>query len=363
MKRVAYFYTNWSSFVAKDVKILSQQYDVDLFQFDVSNKKRIIKQILKQVIFILARRSKKYIYVTQFGGFHSVLPALLGKIFRIKSIVVLGGTDCVSFPSIDYGNFNRLLLGTATRISFKYSSLLLPVDESLIYTTYSYQNDDFPHQGYRAFIKKISTPAVVIPNGYDVSLFNFSTTEPREPNSFITIGSDLSTRFAQKLKGIDLILSLALELSDSKFYIVGGNRLALDDVPKNVILLPTYDNEKLPSILKTKQYYLQLSMSEGFPNALCEAMLCGCIPIVSNVGAMPKIVQFNKKLILEKKNIHLLIELLETLQKNSDTSISAEMMRKKISDHYALSQRSNTLLQVIKNQILHKQRTSAREAF
>ncbi|HMC97284.1 MAG TPA: glycosyltransferase, partial [Flavobacteriales bacterium] len=37
-------------------------------------------------------------------------------------------------------------------------------------------------------------------------------------------------------------------------------------------------------------YYLQLSVSEGFGNALCEAMLCGCIPIVSSTGAMPRIV-------------------------------------------------------------------------
>ena len=46
-------------------------------------------------------------------------------------------------------------------------------------------------------------------------------------------------------------------------------------------------------------------MSEGFPNALCEAMLSGCIPIVSNVGAMPKIVKETGYLLL-KKDIYLL---------------------------------------------------------
>ena len=35
------------------------------------------------------------------------LPILFSKIFFKKSIVVAGGTDCVSFPSIGYGNFSN----------------------------------------------------------------------------------------------------------------------------------------------------------------------------------------------------------------------------------------------------------------
>ena len=37
-------------------------------------------------------------------------------------------------------------------------------------------------------------------------------------------------------------------------------------------------------------FYLQMSMFEGFPNALCEAMQSGCIPIGSAVAAIPDII-------------------------------------------------------------------------
>jgi glycosyltransferase involved in cell wall biosynthesis len=47
---------------------------------------------------------------------------------------------------------------------------------------------------------------------------------------------------------------------------------------------------KLVELYNRHEFYLQLSVAEGFPNTLCEAMLCGCIPIGSNVFSIPKII-------------------------------------------------------------------------
>ena len=57
-------------------------------------------------------------------------------------------------------------------------------------------------------------------------------------------------------------------------------------------------------------FYLQLSLSEGFPNALCEAMLCGCIPIVSDVSSMPGIVA-DKGLVVKHRRVDDVVAVLE----------------------------------------------------
>ena len=58
----------------------------------------------------------------------------------------------------------------------------------------------------------------------------------------------------------------------------------------NVSLLPALDRKDLVTHYNTTSIYAQLSRSEGLPNVLCEAMLCGCIPVGSPVFGIPKAV-------------------------------------------------------------------------
>ena len=45
---------------------------------------------------------------------------------------------------------------------------------------------------------------------------------------------------------------------------------------------------ELREYFSESQYYIQASRIEGLPNALCEAMLCECIPIGNAVFGIPK---------------------------------------------------------------------------
>ena len=344
MKKILYFHNGLSSFVKKDIEIIEKEFELIIFHFDVTNKKKVPFFFIRQFLFILKNLFNSNIYITQFGGYHSVLPSLIAKILRKKSIIVLGGTDCVSFPSIRYGNFFKKGLKIATTISLKNASLLLPVDDTLVVYKYDYQSNDFPYQGYKYFIKNIKTPYRVIYNGYDADKWRCLI--KKEPNSFVTVGANLGSRFGFQLKGIDLIFEVAPLLPECKFYIVGGSTIKHKEVPRNIVLLDPIPNTELADFISSKQFYLQLSMSEGFPNALCEAMLCECIPIVSSVGAMPFIVGDNGY-ILNKKSTRELISIIEEAL-NPTKEINTKMIRNRIEQNFNLESRKNKLLSCLK---------------
>ena len=345
--KLLYFHAGKSSFVLKDIEILEEDFYVIDFFFDTADKKKYLRQFFNQLLFIITHIFNSKIIVCQFAGNHTFLPILFSKLFFKKSAIVAGGTDCVSFPSINYGNFNNSFLSKTTSFSFKRCDLILPVHKTLVEYEYTYQTNDFKKQGYNFFIKNIKTPYQIIYNGYDS--IKWSCTSLKQKYSFATIGAGLNSRFGFNLKGIDLIFEIAEKFPNCTFYIVGGKDI---DKPKptNIILLDKIPNEQLPEFLSSIQFYLQLSMSEGFPNALSEAMLCECVPIVSAVGVMPDIVG-DCGYILKHKNINELYDVFNYALNNFDLDNLGKKARHKISKNYTFENRKEKLLHAINSLI------------
>lgn len=338
--KLLYFHAGKSSFVIKDIEILQEKYNVVDFFFDTSNKKQYLFLLIKQKLFLLRHVFGAKLIICQFAGHHSFLPILFSKIFFKKSIIVAGGTDCVSFPSIGYGNFNNKLLARTTTFSFKSCNLILPVHQTLVEYDYKYQSNDFKKQGYQFFIPNIKTPYQVIHNGYDSQKW-FCNSE-KEKNSFVTIGAGLDSRFGFNLKGIDLIFDIASKFPQCMFFIVGG--LGINKpTPTNIKLLDKIPNGELRQFINNKQFYMQLSMSEGFPNALSEGMLCECVPIVSNVGGMPDIIQ-GCGFVLQTKNTLQLTDLISKAINNTDLTILGKKARERIKNNYTFEKRKKLLL-------------------
>lgn len=341
-RKLLYIHVGLSSFVKKDIEILSSEFELKTFYFNLTSKKKLPLSFLKQFFFLCRTVFYSKTIVVQFAGYQSFLPVIISKLLNKKVIIILGGTDCVGFPSIQYGCFYNTKLKFFTAFSLRKANLLLPVDQTLVEYDYTYQNEDYPKQGYAYHVPNIKTPFKVIYNGYDALKWNPGI---KEENSFVTVGADFTTKFGVKLKGIDLILSIAPKFPNCKFYIVGGNTIDIL-VPENVELIDFIPNEKLGCFLATKQFYLQLSMSEGFPNALCESMLCGCIPIVSNVGAMPMIAQ-ETGFVLLKKDLNLLKSLIIEAISDNDLDSRSLHSRKFISENFTIKNRQNQLIKEI----------------
>lgn len=347
-QKLIYIHIGLSSFVRKDIDILSKEYDLIISEFDLKRKKRLPITFLNQLMFLVKNLKKSKGVVVQFAGYQSYLPTRIAKLFNRKCILILGGTDTVSFPSILYGNFHKKYLGFATKKSLERADLLVPVSETLIDYNYTYQDLDFERQGYLFHAPNVNTPVQTIYNGYKSD--KWFPSEEKEPFSFITIGADLGSRFGVELKGIDLILAIAPKFNHCKFYIVGGDRIK-QELPKNVIPIGNMPHDELPRLVSTKQFYLQLSMSEGFPNALCEGMLSGCTPIVANTGAMPFIVN-DTGYILKKKDTKTLVNLVNSAIANY-TDKRGILARERILSEFTLERREKELLELV-HRILRK---------
>ncbi len=335
--KVLYFYTAESPFVEKDIRIISLQFDVIPFHFNVYQKKQLVLILLRQLVFLIRHIFSAKLIVCQFAGLHALLPVHFAKWWSKRSVIVAGGTDCVSFPSIAYGNFSKPRNASITTSCFKNSSLILPVHQSLVLSDYSYQDKDYPQQGIHYFIPDLKTPIKVVHNGYDSNYWNRGEVEKQEA-SFFTVLGHLNSRFTLQLKGIDLFIEAAKAFPEARFTILGGAGIQLEDKPANLHLISNIWGAELVRVFAAQQFYMQLSMSEGFPNALSEAMLCECVPIVSNVGGMPDIVG-DCGFILKKKDKNLLLDLINTALHHKSLDQKGTCARQRISKLYTYENR------------------------
>jgi glycosyltransferase involved in cell wall biosynthesis len=341
--RILYFCPALSSFVVKDIEILKGFSHVDVFVFAPSAKWKTPLTFIRQKIFILARILKSDVYITQFGGYPSFLPSLFAKLLNKRSIIVAGGTDCVSFPKMHYGNFQNKPLALLTRWSFMLCSDIWPVDSSLIKTQSLYDSEQNQPQGILHYCPNTKARIEVIYNGYSSELWNIETN--KKPNSFISVAAGAGEFKRFVLKGLDLILMAAEKFPQYNFTIVGNAHFNFKiHVPENVKLIEFADSRTLESLYQSHQYYLQLSISEGFPNAICEAMLCGCIPIASNVASLPFIVG-DTGFILNNRNKIDLIDLIKELPQPSIQDYVR--CRKRIQDEFPLSKRAARIKQLL----------------
>jgi len=269
-KKILFIYSNFSSFVAHDCEILSSVYDVHKYSF------RAIKglvgtgiQLVKQFVFLLVNIRKFDAVYIWFADYHSLLPVLFARMLCKKSFLVVGGYDVSYLPEYNYGSFNRPVRKFFAKSSLRMATICFPVAEAL-----------------GAKIKLISADAnvEVLPTTTDFTRFNFLDYE--RAKTVLTVATTGNYQRAM-IKGLDRFRDLASAMPDFEFVIIGVNetfRNFFEPVPGNLRLIPQVPYNELPGYYNKASFYAQFSRSEGLPNSLCEAMLCGCIPLGTNVG-------------------------------------------------------------------------------
>lgn len=308
--KILYIAPNLSTFVQHDINLLSKKYEVKSFSLNQGDKKKLPFQLMKQFFQMLWNVPSSNIVICHFAGYSSYLPFLIAKLFRKPRLLIIAGTDAASFPEMNYGSFNRnKLLEKFTRKSYALASHILPVHESLAFQEYDYHEFGAPAQGFHRFVPASKNiPFSPLYYSFDQNLF-FDKGYDRQEKSFISVGN-LQVATTYKRKGFDLIIELAKARPDFHFTLIGWDGKTKLDYPSNVRILPFMPQDQIVDELNKHQFYFQLSLMEGFPNALGESMLCGCVPIGSNVSGIPFIIG-ETGYVLKKHDLNALLPLVD----------------------------------------------------
>lgn len=269
MKRnkIVFVYLNMSTFVSKDLEILRKHFDVKPIQW---TRTRDVKRILKIM---------KYVYKTDlsfitFADRHAVLTIRFSKLFRKKSVVVVGGYDVAKLPEIGYGLMISKKSARRVKYVLEKADKVLTINDSLKINAINNAGVDG---------QNIQT----VHRGYESNKWKF---EGKKEDLVMTV-SVVNTWNRVLVKGVNTFVKSTEFLPNVKFIVIGLEGEPFKELksiaPPNVEFIGFLPNEELLSYYQKAKVYCQLSRYEGFGNALSEAMLCECVPVGTKSCELP----------------------------------------------------------------------------
>jgi glycosyltransferase involved in cell wall biosynthesis len=266
--KILFVCPSFSSFIQKDMDLLRRHFEVRVAHYQGK------KKLLKFLIETLKGTLWSDLTFSWFADVHAFAAVLFSKIFRRKSIVVVGGYEVAKVPEINYGGMLSRWKVFIARFVLRYADKVLTVDDSL-------KKDAIKNAKVDG--KNIQT----VPTGYDAKRFKMNG---KKENLVITVCH--ITNNIIKRKGLDTLVKAAKYLPDVEFVLVGkyaDNSVEyLESISSsNVKFTGFVPDGDLIKYYQRAKVYCQLSRYEGLPNALCEAMLCECVPVGTDYCGIP----------------------------------------------------------------------------
>jgi len=291
-KKVIFIKLLSSSFINIDEEILSDKYKVVTYKFENAKGIYVLKDLFFEFFFMFYHIWNTDVIYIWFADFHAVIPTLIGRLFNKKVVIVIGGVDASFRKEFNYGVKTRLLGRVSLFLSTTFATNLLPVTKF----TYNCLLQNVNSQ--------LSKKSKIIYNCYN-DLFNCTKVSERNNNVVTVCLAD--TKVTTLIKGVDFYVSLANELPELTFYVVGVSGQALSYLESisgnNVILLPKIPQQELKELFCTSKIVCQFSRHEAFGVALLEGISSGCYPVGYNYGGTKEILIDELGILINKLDV------------------------------------------------------------
>ena len=266
MARVLLAYSNFPRFVRIDRDLLAERHAVEEY-----GQPGVVPRPLE----VVRKVRRADVLVVWFASWHAFLPLLVARLLRTPSLLIVGGFDTAAMPEIGYGFQQGGIRRRLARACMRLATRLM--------TNSEYSREELRRTaGFEATVVHhgLPDPFGALPEG------------PREPLA-VTVSN--VARIALERKGLRRFVEAGAHLPDVELLLVGAwTDDAADELralaPPNVRLTGRLSDEELDDLLRRASAYVQASRHEGFGMGVAEAMLAGCIPVVTAAGALPEVV-------------------------------------------------------------------------
>jgi glycosyltransferase involved in cell wall biosynthesis len=270
--RLLFVHPTTSAFIQTDLDLLKKVFDVRVV--DLGKRQGTLGEKLGAAWEIFWGVVRSDACFSWFAEVHSKWMVRFSRLLGRPSFVVIGGYEVAKIPEIGYGSLLDARKARIVRYVVERATRILPVDGSL-------KEEAMKNLG-------VSGENIVpVPTGHDPAKF---VPKGAKEQMALTVGYVKGS--AVRRKGLDVFVKAATILPDVRFVLIGisdneASAKLRESPPANVDFVSSVSHDQLVAYYQKAKAYCQLSMFEGLPNALCEAMLCECVPVGTKVCGIP----------------------------------------------------------------------------
>lgn len=312
-----------TNFVKLDLQILQTHYKVT--EFYIRSWKQAPWSIWRSV-------QQADILFGWFASWHTFLPFLFARLLQRPAFLVIGGYDVANLPEIGYGHQRGGVKKWISRMTIQLATQLIT-------------NSHYSLEEIKLNLGKTRPDIAVIHHGVPDLFSDLLITSRRR--MVLTVGNVDQANLHRK--GHELFVQAAAFLPDVEFVLVGHWKdKAIDYLksiaPVNVTFTGWVDQQEWLGYYTGASVYVQASAHEGFGMSVAEAMLAGCIPVVSCAGSLPEVIgdvgiQLDSRQPEDWANA--------ILQALNFPAIERQRARQRVLNEFPLVKRSTTLCQLI----------------